>query len=48
MPEAFLIEDLRDKKIDVEEDSMIKKLAELYKVSPQAMTYRLVNLGFVS
>lgn len=48
MPEGFLENDLRDKKIDIEEDEQITMLANQYKVSPQAMTYRLVNLGFLS
>jgi len=47
MPEKFLVDSLRNKKIDIEEDDMIETLANNYKVSPQAMTYRLVNLGFL-
>lgn len=47
MPEEFLVNSLRDKKIDIEEDDIIEALANDYKVSPQAMTYRLVNLGFL-
>jgi predicted transcriptional regulator len=47
MPEEFLVNSLRHKKIDIEEDDIIETLANKYKVSPQAMAYRLVNLGFL-
>ena len=50
MPENLLKEDLAD--IDEiylidDEDSTIKDLAKLYKVSVRALTYRLGNLGYI-
>lgn len=51
MPASFLEEDLAGiDHLDAEDDSdksEIKKLAERYRVSTQAMTFRLVNLQFI-
>lgn len=53
IPRAFLAEDISRSLISSVDlargDAIaIKKLARRYRVSPQAMTHRLVNLGFVS
>jgi len=45
MPLDFLLEDLQDKVIDLEDDTLIQELAEKYRVSPQALSYRIANLG---
>jgi Zn-dependent peptidase ImmA (M78 family) len=46
MPQEFLTRDvLADYPLDEEK---VKKLAHRYQVSEQAMTIRLVGLGFVS
>lgn len=45
MPENMLIDDLKGKKLDIEDDQLIRQLADRYRVSTQALTYRLVNLG---
>lgn len=47
MPAHMLREDIRDLSIDYESDSAISALASRYKVSVQAMTFRLTNLGFI-
>ena len=47
MPETMLTDDLRGKKLDIENDELIRELADRYRVSPQALTYRLVNLGYL-
>lgn len=47
MPETFLIKDLKGKKLDIEDDKLIRKLAGRYRVSSQALTYRLVNLDYL-
>lgn len=48
MPENILIDDLKGKKLDIENDELIRELADRYRVSPQALTYRLVNLGYLN
>jgi len=48
MPDNFLLTDLADPdnyKIPLTSDA-VKKLAARYKVSPQAMTFRLINMAF--
>ena len=45
MPESMLLDDLKGKKLDIEDDDLIRELADRYRVSTQALTYRLVNLG---
>jgi Zn-dependent peptidase ImmA (M78 family) len=43
VPEHFLMDDPDAEHIDMEDDHTIKRLARKYRVSPQAMTYRLLN-----
>lgn len=48
MPEAFVVRDIRrSKDIDLEGGEDIVNLALKYKVSTQAMTFRLANLGHI-
>ena len=44
MPYDFLLDDLLEHEIDIEDESQIKELAIRYKVSVQAMTHRITNL----
>lgn len=44
MPFELLAEDLRDREIDVDNEGLIKELAQKYKVSQQAMTFRVMRL----
>jgi Zn-dependent peptidase ImmA (M78 family) len=48
MPREMLLGDLRDQAIDLEGDEDLLSLARRYKVSMQALTFRLANLGLVS
>jgi Zn-dependent peptidase ImmA (M78 family) len=48
MPADFLIGDLQDKLIDIEDDALVKEVAERYRVSPQALNYRLLNLKYLT
>jgi Zn-dependent peptidase ImmA (M78 family) len=43
IPEGFLCKDPDAVDIDIEDDVAIKRLARKYRVSPQAMAYRLIN-----
>ena len=49
MPRDFLLEEelLQRKVIDYDDGTVIKDLAQKYEVSQQAMTFRLMNLGFI-
>jgi Zn-dependent peptidase ImmA (M78 family) len=48
MPAKFLKEDLQGKNLDLLGDSeFLDKLAKKYKVSVQALTFRLANLGYI-
>ncbi len=47
MPTHFLLEDVRGLHIDYENDAVINELASMYEVSPQAMTFRLTNIGII-
>ena len=47
MPESMLRLDLKDHVIDLENDTKVQELADQYKVSLQAMTFRLINLRLV-
>jgi IrrE N-terminal-like domain len=48
MPAKFLMNDLRGKNLDLLGDSQfLDKLAKKYKVSVQALTFRLANLGYI-
>lgn len=44
MPEEFIRNDVRRMQIDFEDASQVEALAKRYRVSPQAMTFRLLNL----
>lgn len=48
MPKIMLERDLRGHMVDYEDDELIRNLANRYKVSLQAMIFRLTNLGFIS
>ena len=48
MPQAMLEKDIGEQAIDYEDDEMIRTLARRYKVSLQAMIFRLTNLGFTA
>jgi Zn-dependent peptidase ImmA (M78 family) len=48
MPASLLSDELKGKAFDLEDGSMIRKLAIRYKVSSQALSYRLVNLGYLN
>lgn len=52
MPRGFLVSELRASEISSEalsrgDDDAISSLAKRYRVSPQAMTLRLINLGLI-
>ena len=48
MPEKFLRQELRGKRLDLFDDGEeLQKLARKYKVSTQALTFRLTNLGYI-
>lgn len=47
MPKRLLIKELSDGELDLTDDDQIAKLAQKYKVSQQALSYRLANLGFL-
>ena len=49
MPASFLRRDLRGEDLDLLEDSdFLERLAEKYKVSVQALTFRLAYLGYIT
>jgi Zn-dependent peptidase ImmA (M78 family) len=49
MPARFLERDLRGKNLDLLEDGMtLKRLAKKYRVSEQALTFRLAYLGYIT
>lgn len=48
MPSHMLLEDLKGREIDFENEENIHRLASKYRVSPQAVTFRLMNLGVFS
>ena len=48
MPAKFLRHELEGKRLDLFSDSnVLEKLANKYKVSLQALTFRLTNLGYI-
>lgn len=48
MPADFVARDLQELgTVDLLDDETIKSLARKYQVSPQALTYRLINLGYL-
>ena len=49
MPAAFLADDLQGRDLDLlDDDEFLHKLAKKYKVSVQALTFRLANLGYIT
>jgi Zn-dependent peptidase ImmA (M78 family) len=49
MPAGFLARDLREQEaIDLSKEDELDRLAKRYQVSPQAMTFRLANLGYLT
>lgn len=44
MPESLLREDVRKLSVDFDDATQVEALAERYRVSAQAMTFRLLNL----
>lgn len=47
MPAEMLKHDVGTRGVDYETDELVSLLAKRYRVSVQAMTYRLVNLGYL-
>jgi Zn-dependent peptidase ImmA (M78 family) len=47
MPKEMIERDLDGRRIDIEDDDFVRELADRYKVSQQAMTFRLANLGYI-
>ncbi len=48
MPEHMLIRDLKGQEIDFENEEDLRHLSAKYRVSRQALTFRLMNLGLIS
>jgi len=48
MPVRFLEKDMVNRDIDLFNDDAVRELAERYGVSAQALTFRLVNLGYLN
>lgn len=49
MPRRFLEADLAEiDSVDLIDGDVLKELADRYQVSPQSMTFRLVNLGYMT
>lgn len=48
MPEAFLRSDLAKLQLDPSDEVAMRKLAQRYRVSPQALAIRLMDLGLLS
>jgi Zn-dependent peptidase ImmA (M78 family) len=48
MPEEFLKHDLAGRVIDVLDEVAVRRLAQRYRVSPQALTIRLMELGLLA
>ena len=47
MPAKWVREAFNRQPFDLTEDDGLEKLARKFKVSPQAMTYRLINLEII-
>jgi len=47
MPEDYLRNDLRDKRFDMYDETAVRRLAQRYQVSVQALTIRLMELGLL-
>jgi Zn-dependent peptidase ImmA (M78 family) len=48
MPRTWLKSDFPEERFDLGDDRKLKQLAARYRVSTQAMTFRLVNLDLLS
>lgn len=48
MPEHMLVGDLKGRVIDFENEEDLRRLAAKYRVSLQALTFRLINIGLIS
>lgn len=48
MPKELLMREIKMHHFDLGDESAMKELAKLFNVSLQAMTFRMVNLGFFS
>jgi len=48
MPESLLEKDLAGRTIDASDDDAVRALAQRYRVSQQALTIRLSDLGYVA
>ncbi len=48
MPKDLLLTEIKKHNFDLGDESAMKELAKLFNVSLQAMTFRMVNLGFFS
>ncbi|MGH9877764.1 MAG: ImmA/IrrE family metallo-endopeptidase [Nitrososphaerales archaeon] len=48
MPKQMLLSDLEGQEVDLENEDDLLGLARKYRVSLQAMTFRLANLGLIS
>lgn len=48
MPENMLVGDLKGRVIDFENEDDLRRFAAKYRVSLQALTFRLINLGLIS
>lgn len=47
MPEDYLRNDLHDKRFDMYDETAVRRLAQRYQVSVQALTIRLMELGLL-
>lgn len=47
MPQAMVLQELGGSIIDYEDETTVRQLAKAFAVSPQAMNYRLINLGLI-
>ena len=47
MPEPFLKQDLQGRAIDAMDEAAVRRLAQRYRVSTQALTIRLIELGLL-
>ncbi|MGC2224886.1 MAG: ImmA/IrrE family metallo-endopeptidase [Methylocella sp.] len=45
MPARLIDSVLKNKSVDIEDERTVKEFAKLFGVSPQAFTFRLINLG---
>jgi hypothetical protein len=44
MPREMVVTDVGDQVLDFEDPRLVRRLADRYEVSTQAMTFRLMNL----